>query len=36
KKYPKGIKLTDEQLSRINLKPHKFPGDWNYTILPNL
>ena len=33
-KYPKGIKLTDEQMARINLKPDKFHGDWNYTILP--
>ncbi len=33
-KYPKNVKLTDEQMRAINLKPNKFHGDWNYTILP--
>jgi transposase len=35
KKYPKAIKPTAEQIARINLKPHKFHGDWNYTIVPD-
>lgn len=34
-KYPKAIKPTAEQMARINLKPDKFHGDWNYTISPN-
>ena len=34
-KYPKNIKPTAEQMARINLKPNKFHGDWNYTISPD-
>ena len=34
-KYPKGIKVSDEQLEKVNLKKHKFHGDWNYTIYPS-
>ena len=34
-KYPKGIKITDEQLKKVNFKKHKFHGDWNYTIYPS-
>lgn len=34
-KYPKDIKPTPEQMARINLKPNKFHGDWNYTISPD-
>jgi hypothetical protein len=34
RKYPKNIKPTDEQMMVINLRPDKFHGDWNYTILP--
>jgi len=33
--YPKGIKVPDAQLEKVNLKKHKFHGDWNYTIYPN-
>ncbi len=33
--YPKGIKVSDVQLEKVNLKKHKFHGDWNYTIHPN-
>lgn len=34
-KYPKGIKISDEEFSKINIFPEKFHGDWNYTIKPN-
>lgn len=34
-KYPKGVKVTDAQLSALNLTPHTFHGEWNYTISPN-
>src|SRR5216683_684121 len=34
-KYPKGIKVPDAQLAAVNLFPHSFHGDWNYTIAPN-
>jgi len=33
--YPKGIKISNEQLEKIKLKRHEFHGDWNYTIHPN-
>jgi Rhodopirellula transposase DDE domain len=33
-KYPKGIKVSDAQLASVNLSPHSFHGDWNYTIAP--
>jgi transposase len=32
--YPKGTVVTDEQMAQVNLKPHGFHGDWNYTIRP--
>lgn len=32
--YPSGIKVSDEQLARIRLRPHKFHGEWNCTIRP--
>lgn len=32
--YETNIKVTDEELSRVKLKRHKFHGDWNYTISP--
>lgn len=31
--YPRGV--TDQQMARIQLVPHKFHGDWNYTIRPS-
>ncbi|MFV2070759.1 MAG: ISAzo13 family transposase [Pirellulales bacterium] len=34
RKYPTGRKVTDEEMQRMNLKRHKFHGDWNYTIRP--
>src|SRR5437867_1819336 len=35
RKYPVGRKITDEEFAHVNLKPDKFHGEWNYTILPN-
>jgi hypothetical protein len=32
--YPKGVEVPDEQLEAVQLKPHAFHGEWNYTILP--
>jgi hypothetical protein len=32
--YPKGIKVSDEELAKVRLRRAKFHGDWNYTILP--
>lgn len=36
KEYKKGIKVTDEELEKVNLNKHKFHGEWNYTIKPRL
>ena len=33
-KYPKAVKVSDAQLADVNLSPHAFHGDWNYTIAP--
>lgn len=33
-RYPKGIKVTDEQLAQVRLRRHDFHGEWNYTIAP--
>ena len=35
KTYPTGIKVTDEQLATIHLKPFRFHGEWNYIVLPS-
>jgi transposase len=32
--YPAGIKVTDDELARVNLRRHEFHGEWNYTIHP--
>ena len=32
--YEKGRKISDEQMDSINLHPHRFHGEWNYTIKP--
>lgn len=32
KVYPTKVKVTDEQLANVNLHPHQFHGNWNYTI----
>jgi hypothetical protein len=32
--YPKGIKVTDQQMAALNLSKHDFHGDWNYTLHP--
>jgi transposase len=32
--YPKGRRVSDQQLALVNLEPHAFHGEWNYTIHP--
>jgi len=34
--YPKGIKVSDKELSAVNLLKDAFHGEWNYTIKPNV
>lgn len=32
--YPTGTKVTDQELSEVNLEKDPFHGEWNYTISP--
>lgn len=32
--YAKGRRVSDKQLAEVNLEPHAFHGEWNYTIHP--
>jgi len=32
--YPKGIKISDEEMKNVRIKRHRFHEDWNYTIFP--
>jgi hypothetical protein len=32
--YSKQVKITDEKMQQIRLRPGSFHGDWNYTIEP--
>ena len=34
KRYPLKVKVTDDDMEKINIKPHKFHGEWNYSISP--
>jgi hypothetical protein len=34
KTYPAGVKVSDKELSEINIHRDKFHGDWNYCIKP--
>jgi len=33
--YPAGVKISEAELRAVNLEPHAFHGEWNYTIEPN-
>jgi len=33
--YPKAIKISDAQMSAINIQHDPFHGEWNYTIAPS-
>ena len=32
--YPKGIKVSDRTMKQLNIEPHSFHGEWNYTVRP--
>jgi hypothetical protein len=34
KDYAKGIKVTDAEMTALNIRPAAFHGEWNYTIAP--
>ncbi len=33
-RYPKGEKITDDQMATLSIEPAKFHGEWNYRIRP--
>lgn len=33
--YEKGIKVSDEEMKGLNMKPDVFHGEWNYKIMPH-
>jgi hypothetical protein len=32
--YEKGIKVSDDEMASLNVKPASFHGEWNYAIAP--
>ena len=32
--YEKGMKVTDNEMAPLNIRPADFHGEWNYTISP--
>ncbi len=36
RRYPVGRKISDEAFAVVNLKPHAFHGEWNYSIHPRV
>ncbi len=32
--YPTGVEVPDNAMHALNLKPHDFHGEWNYTLVP--
>ena len=34
RKYPLKVKVSDEAMRSLNIEPHDFHGEWNYTIRP--
>jgi hypothetical protein len=34
RRYPMGVKVSDQELARVNLKPARFHGEWNYSLAP--
>ena len=35
REYEAGVKISDEEMLRINLRPHSTNPSWNYTISPS-
>lgn len=32
--YETGLRISNQQMEQLRIKPHNFHGDWNYTLLP--
>jgi Rhodopirellula transposase DDE domain len=35
RRYPKGLKVSGEEMASLHLEPHAFHGEWNYTLRPS-
>ena len=35
RRYPKDVRIGDEQMATVRLRPDPFHGDWNYAIEPH-
>jgi len=35
REYEPGQKITDDAMHKLRVQPHKFHGDWNYTVQPH-
>jgi hypothetical protein len=33
--YPKGVKVSDQEMAELNINGNAFHPEWNYTISPN-
>jgi hypothetical protein len=33
--YPTKVKVSDQELATVQLRPHAFHGEWNYTVTPH-
>ena len=36
KAYPAGVKVSAADVENVNLRPARFHGDWNYTVVPTV
>src|SRR3989442_2222351 len=36
RRYPTGREVSNAEMARVNLQRHKFHGEWNYVIKPNV
>jgi Rhodopirellula transposase DDE domain len=34
REYEPGQKIADDEMHNLRVKPHRFHGDWNYTVQP--
>ena len=35
-KYPKGQKVSDQEMKKLRITPHEFHGEWNYALSPRV
>jgi transposase len=35
RRYPTKVEVTKQEMAQVNLRPHDFHGEWNYTVKPS-